>query len=78
MNEGILTLWVIYDSPLDYPGRFVLRGQDVLRGSEEPVLHADCVLAEDLETLRDILIRRGLYCIRRHPADERNIVETWV
>lgn len=36
------------------------------------------MVGPDLETIRDILMEKGLTCIPRSPEDEPQIVETWL
>jgi hypothetical protein len=71
-----LTVWVIYFSPLDYPGKYVLRGQDVLRGQSAPVPHEHCTVRDSLDECRAAVCH--LYRLERHPGDPPVIVETWI
>jgi hypothetical protein len=45
------------------------------KGSE-PTGHL--LVAEDIDTLRKEMIRRGLTCISREPGDDPVIVESWL
>lgn len=70
-----LTLWVIYDHPVDHPESFVVRPQEVVAGQVVPgVAHR---LAETLEDARASL-PDGLFCLGRMPDDDPVIVEVWV
>lgn len=64
-------LWVVYESPLDHPVRFVARKWYLDKPSEE--LLSDTTL----DGLRRQL-PEGLICIPRDPADEPQILESWI
>lgn len=65
-----ISLWTVYHSPADFPGKFVAqRWQD-----EEPT--GDMFAADDLEELRRML-PPGLHRLPPHPADDPVIVEVW-
>lgn len=73
--DDVLTIWVIYKSPRDYPGQYVLRAQDVVRGDPEPRPRRECIVRPSLEEVRHYV--RHLYRMDRHALDEPTIVETW-
>ncbi|MBL8048094.1 MAG: hypothetical protein JNJ45_05380 [Chthonomonas sp.] len=66
--------YVVYNSPDDFPGRFVVRQWDVSANGLEPME------SWDFETLDDARahIPDGFVCINRHYSDELCIVETWI
>jgi len=70
-----LDVWVVYQNPSDYPGKFVVRPFYVndtgIRAS------TDCTVHDDLESARRT-IPAGRVRLRRHNADDSVIVETWV
>lgn len=68
--NGSLTIWVVYDNPTDYPGRFVARKWLADTPTQE------LRLADSLEELRQLL-PDGLCCLPRSPVDDPKIVETW-
>lgn len=73
-----LVIWTVYESPLDYPGRYVARPSvfgAVIGAEWSPlVCHLEgCTLSE----VRDQL-PGGLFCIERAPLDDAVIVEVWV
>lgn len=70
-----LTIWTIYRSPSDHPGKWVVRGHDIDR--DGPLHREDCVVAESLEAAREAL-PPGLHCLGRQPADDPVIYESWV
>lgn len=72
-----LLLYTIYDSPKDYPGKFVITKWKVAYG----VTIADPdykFVVDDLATCREEMRRLGLYRLGREPGDDPVIVETWV
>jgi hypothetical protein len=69
-----LTMWAIYDSPADHPGKFVTRRWDV--GAAGPVPGEACAVST-LEEAR-ALVPDGCFNLRRAPGDDPTIVETWL
>lgn len=74
-DTRVLTIWVIYRSPRDFPGKWVLRGQDASGGVVTP--HAKCRVGDSLEAVRNCL-PPGLICLGRQPGDDPVIFETWI
>jgi hypothetical protein len=70
MRES-LDVWVIYESPLDAPGKFVVR-RHTLDGPTDEAYEVD-----SLEFAR-ALIPAGLLCMPRESWDEPQIVESWI
>jgi len=66
-----LEVWVIYESPLDAPGKFVVR-RHTLDGPTDTAYEVD-----SLEIARG-LIPGGLLCMPREGWDEPQIVESWI
>jgi hypothetical protein len=75
LPASALTVWVIYNSPRDHPGKWVLRAQDANRDGVRP--HDDCYVCESLEQARAYL-PWGVVKLARHPEDDPVIYETWV
>jgi hypothetical protein len=76
MAEHLLTIWVIYRNPADFPGKWVLRGQDAIAGGGvQP--HATAYVADTLEELHAQL-PPGLVLLSPHPNDNPAIYETWI
>lgn len=74
--EDNLPIWVIYYSPKDFPGLYVLRAQYVTRaGTIEFAKEART--ESSLEKIRGHL-PPGLTLIGRQPQDEPQIVECWI
>jgi hypothetical protein len=75
-GEHVLTIWVVYFNPRDHPGKWVLRGQDVIRGGG--IRPQPAIFIEDsLEAVRTHL-PPGLVMLMRDPSDDPVIHETWV
>lgn len=72
-DEG-LTFWVVYFNPSDYPGKYVVRVQVLLKG--ELLSDPACQVADTLDGAR-ALIPHGLHCQPRQPNDFPVVVETW-
>jgi hypothetical protein len=70
-------MWTIYDHPRDYPHSFVARKFEVGAGGVTTAT-AEMIVAPDLAGIRRVLANRGLTCLARDPADDPNIVETWL
>ena len=66
-----LSLWVVYDSPIDLPGRFVARKWL----NETPT--AELIQGKTLDELRARL-PVGLFRLGRAEFDDAKIVETWI
>lgn len=68
-----LDIWVIYDSPSDFPGFFVARKSDIKTG----LMTDDYVAADTFDEVCAIVKRRMRYepiFMQRHPSDEPQIV----
>lgn len=77
----VLTLWVIYDRPLDAPDHAVVRGSDILRGFTEPFPHQAGYLFRTVDDARRWIEQEhpeASVCIPRDERDEPQIVETWL
>jgi hypothetical protein len=74
-SRGIISQWVIYNHPRDYPDHFVLRRWDIFAGDCVP--SPDAVLAGTLEEIREH-VPPGLYCLQRFANDDPSIVEVWI
>jgi len=66
-----LDVWVIYENPLDAPGKFVVR-RHTLDGPTEEAYQVDT-----LDGAREV-VPIGLVRIPRETWDEPQIVETWI
>ena len=75
-SEVILTQWVLYHSPLDFPGKWVIRRCEIQRGNPEPQFTSDHRVADTREEVLDHLTEEldGMVFLQRSPGDQRSIV----
>lgn len=73
----VIKHFVIYNSPLDYPGLWVLRAWYIFQGNPEPVPSAGVLTFETLEDARNVL-PWGSIRLDRYPEDDPRIHEIWV
>jgi|HubBroStandDraft_2_1064218.scaffolds.fasta_scaffold38594_6 hypothetical protein len=71
-RQGALSLWTIYNKPVDYPHGIIARRHLIPGGPTE------CMLIAPLEDLREIFHAAGLVCVVRSDNDDVKIVETWI
>lgn len=76
-REDELAMWVVYNSPPDYPGKFVARCWVIRRGEDEPRAVPSLCIAPTLEFVRGML-PWGLHRQERRPEDDQTIVEVWL
>jgi hypothetical protein len=74
-STALMTQWTIYDSPADFPGRFVVRQWEVHRWGM--VASSNVRAFDTLQQARESL-PEGLIVIPRSPEDVPSIVETWM
>lgn len=77
MSKSILELWTIYESPADYPGKFVVRRWEIIDGSREPIAAKSCFVENSLIAARE-RIPKDRCNLGRQPNDDPVIVETWI
>lgn len=77
MNGDILSIWTVYDHPIDMPEYYVARRFEVKRGGECGPTH-DYIRDHDLERLRKSLADKFLVCMPRWESDDPKIVESWL
>lgn len=71
-----LFMYTVYDHPLDYPDKYVVRRYAVTASG--PVAGDVVMVNDSLDAIRAVMEKRGLYCLTRHPEDDSKIVETWL
>jgi len=76
-EEGVLSLWVVYDHPIDYPDAYVARLHEVSGQGRQRVTH-HVLTADNLTEIRAALAAFGLTRISRSVEDDPVIVETWL
>lgn len=72
--DDSLHIWIIYESPEDFPGLFVAR--EWWQVGAEPYASDNIFTATTLQGVRD-QIPQGLYRMPRHPEDVPHVVESW-
>ncbi len=73
----IIRMWTVFHDPLDYPGKFVVRGIEVHRGQEPVPDRKPLIVCDSIEAARKV-IPEGAYRLGRMPDDEPQIVEVWL
>jgi hypothetical protein len=74
---AVMTVWVVYDHPTDYPDAYVARPQFVM--ADHSVMACKLAFINDnLDVIRDALVEAGLHCLSRMPGDDPKIMETWL
>lgn len=74
-TQNTLRMWTIYQSPRDYPGRFVVRGYNI--GHEAVADRTPTAITDTLDAARRH-VPVGLFRMDRAPEDDPTIVETWL
>ena len=74
MPDQILSMYVIYDHPRDFPDNIVVRRFDIGPGWSRPA--EVWALVETLEQARE-KVPPGLTLLPRDPADDYGIIESW-
>lgn len=67
-----LSIWTVYDSPLDAPGKYVAR----LFKNDKP--QDTVIVSGNIQDIQDILYALGLMPIARSPEDEEHIMGSWL
>jgi hypothetical protein len=75
MDDKILSMWTIFDHPRDYPDKIVVRRFEIGPGWSRPA--EVWALTDTLEEAR-ATIPEGRTIIPRDPADDYNIIESWL
>lgn len=75
-QRGVLSMWTIYDHPLDYPDVFIARRWEA--GAVGVQHTTDTIVSHDVKILRDVFIHAGLTKVMRHESDDLNIMEVWL
>lgn len=68
----VLTVWTIYERPIDHPDHWVLRAHDLPGGSRETF-----EISDSLEGIR-AKVPPYLHRLRRDPNDDPAIYESWI
>jgi hypothetical protein len=76
--EGRLTIYALYDHPLDYPDNYVIRRYFVWAGGKSGVEETPFHLDTSLDGCRLQMVALGLYRLPRDPSDDPKIIESWI
>jgi len=76
-QEIIFQVFAIYWSPLDFPGKYVVRRWYVVPGNPDPVPDVVPRLTGSIDEAR-MMVPPGLTRIERQELDDPVLVETWV
>ena len=75
--SNLPSMWTVYDSPSDYPGKVVARRFDGHNGCYIATDHL--IIRNHLGTVRRILRDiHHLTCLSAHKDDDPKIVEVWL
>lgn len=75
-NPVLLSQWVLYDHPADYPDTYIARRWVVATGAYAPT--EDIIQSDDLDSLRRLMQGMALSRITRSPEDDPKIIEVWL
>jgi hypothetical protein len=73
-----MNLYTVYESPTDYPDKYVVRRWEIVDPDNVPVAKEVFMIGSDLNEIRNALQKMGLYRIPRDESDDKKIVETWI
>lgn len=75
----MITHYVIYYNPLDYPGKYAIRKWYISRENDTTVMFYDknAIICETLEEARKH-IPEETYRIPRYEEDDKAICEVWI
>lgn len=77
MDDGnALWIYVVFQSPADYPGKFVVRVQRA--GKRGVEIDADPLIVCNTLPEARAVIPGGLYRMNRNPQDVPSILEVWL
>lgn len=76
MTDVVISQWVIYWSPKDYPEQYVARRWEIVRGVPQPVPTNDMFVDDSIVELRKLLPPG--FRLPRFGDDDPCIVEVWL
>lgn len=77
MDHFDLMIYIVFENPLDYPGKFVAKRDIIKLG--KVVRDPDWIMVEkNYEVIRKQMLRMGLTWMQRHMGDAPAIKETWI
>lgn len=79
-DTEVMSMWTIYDHPLDYPEGFIARRFEISHSKvpgEGIAVTTDTLRGLTLDDVR-LQLPEGMVVISRSPKDEPQILETWL
>jgi len=77
-DQDALIIYTIYNSPLDFPGDYVI-SKWMIGPTAEPIKDIKYqFISKELESCRDEMRKKGLACLSRNPEDHPTVVESWI
>lgn len=76
-SDAVLTIYVVYRYPSDYPGKWVVRAQQISAGYVE-IFREPTIVADTLEEARELIPLSADTCMTRSPEDDPSIWECWM
>jgi len=74
-DRGMLSIWTVYDHPADFPDTIIARRFETGAGASGATKD---FITGTLTEIRTAMDRCGLYRMPAAPADDENIIETWM
>lgn len=75
-QKDFLDMWVIYEHPLDFPDKYVVRKWTVMANAK-PLASMEKTMHDTLEEAR-AAVPPGLYSLSRFVDDDLAIKEVWI
>lgn len=77
MDHFVLLIYIVYENPPEYPGKFVAKRDIIKLG--KVVRDPDWIMIEkEYEVIRKEMLRLGLVWMQRHMGAAPAIKETWI
>lgn len=74
--EVVLTQYIVYEHPRDYPQGYVVRAWHLVRGQTEPLPDPGSWKVATLDLARAV-IPDGMVNVGRLPGDDATVLEVW-
>jgi len=71
-----ISMYVIYDHPIDFPNKFVVRRWDIVPSVPAPIPNGNPILTDTIEAAR-LKIPTGCVRIRPDEEDDPKVAEIW-
>jgi len=74
---GVLTIWSLYEDPIDYPGQIVAR-MFLIRAGQPPLMTNLVILTDNVDRLHSMFTREGLVFTPRLLEDDPCVVGAYI